>query len=227
MVSRIAPDPVEWTVADLHQRFGPILHSRIRQVPAPGTATVEDVVRINDHENRLCELVDGILVEKTVGWIESCLAMRIGQILGEFVEAGDLGMVAGEAGMMEIAPELVRIPDVSFVSLDRLPGGCLPGAAAPRIVPDLAVEVLSRSNTKREMEEKLDDYFENGVRIVWYVDPVSRSVRVYTTRDESRLLGEGDSLDGGEVLPGFVLPVARIFKKPERTTPAPQPPGSP
>src|SRR5689334_10015117 len=66
-----------WTVADLHRRFGPIAFERIRQEPAPGTATVADAVRIHDHEARLYELVDGILVEKAVGFWESSLAIRI------------------------------------------------------------------------------------------------------------------------------------------------------
>jgi len=67
----------EWTVADLQRRFGPIPFSRIRQNPAPGTATEDDVLWLNDHEDRLCELVDGILVEKTVGLEESWLAGRL------------------------------------------------------------------------------------------------------------------------------------------------------
>ena len=67
----------EWTVADLQRRFGPIPFSRIRQNPPPGRATEDDVVWLNDHEDRLCELVDGILVEKTVGLEESWLAVRL------------------------------------------------------------------------------------------------------------------------------------------------------
>ena len=66
-----------WTVADLYRRFGPIPFERIRQNPPPGCGTVDDVIRLNDHEDRLYELVDGILVEKTVGLEESCIAMKI------------------------------------------------------------------------------------------------------------------------------------------------------
>ena len=73
-----------WTVADLYRRFGPIPFERIRQNPAPGHGTVDDVVRLSDHEDRLYELVDGILVEKTVGFEESCIAMKIGRLLGTF-----------------------------------------------------------------------------------------------------------------------------------------------
>ena len=85
-----------WTVADLYRRFGPIPFERIRQNPPPGSGTVDDVVRLNDHEDRLYELVDGILVEKTVGLEESLIAMQIGRLLEYFVEPRELGFVAGE-----------------------------------------------------------------------------------------------------------------------------------
>src|SRR5271165_702271 len=86
------------TVADLHHRFGPILYSRIRHDPPPGLGTVSDVVRLNDHEDRLYELTDGILVEKTAGYLESWIAMNIGRLLGNFVVPRGLGFIAGEAG---------------------------------------------------------------------------------------------------------------------------------
>ena len=115
-----------WTVADLSRRFGPIPFERIRQNPPPGAGTVDDVVRLNDHEDRLYELVDGILVEKTVGLEESVIAMKIGRLLGNFVEPRGLGLVAGEAGTIQLDVNLVRIPDVSFISWDRVPGGEVP-----------------------------------------------------------------------------------------------------
>src|SRR5262249_44097217 len=115
-----------WTVADLYRRFGPIPFERVRQNPPPGSGTVADVVRLNDHEHRLYELVDGILVEKTVGLVDSCIAVRIGAILDRFVEPRGLGLVAGEAGTIQLDIDLVRIPDVAFFSRERLPGGEIP-----------------------------------------------------------------------------------------------------
>ena len=162
-----------WTVADLYRRFGPIPFERIRQNPPPGCGTVDDVVRLNDHEDRLYELVDGILVEKTVGYEESFIAGKILTMLKNFVERRKLGLVAGEGGMMKLDIDLVRIPDVSFVSWDRVPGREFPDEPIPPLVPDLAVEVISRSNTRKEMDEKLQEYFEKGVRLVWYVRPRS------------------------------------------------------
>ena len=109
----------EWTVADLQRRFGPIPFSRIRQNPPPGTATEDDVLWLNDHEDRLCELVDGILVEKTVGLEESWLAVRLAGLLSLFVDPSNLGLVTGADGMYRLSQGLVRIPDVAFVSWDE------------------------------------------------------------------------------------------------------------
>jgi len=204
----------EWTVADLHRRFGPIPFRRIRQNPPPGSGTVADVIRLNDHEDRLYELVDGVLVEKIVGYEESWLAGWLLTLLNNFVVPRQMGLVAGEGGMMEIDIDLVRIPDVSFISWERVPGGEFPEESVPRIVPDLAVEVISRSNTRKEMEDKLKEYFEKGVRLVWFVRPRSRVVDVYTRAEEFTRLGASAILDGGDVLPGFSVLVGDLFKKP-------------
>jgi hypothetical protein len=104
----------EWTVADLHRRFGPIPFERIRHDPPPGAGTVADVVRLNDHEDRLYELVDGILVEKTVGYEESWIAGTVLTLFKLFVEQRNLGLVAGEGGMIQLDIDLVRIRDVSL-----------------------------------------------------------------------------------------------------------------
>jgi Uma2 family endonuclease len=205
-----------WTVADLYHRFGPIPFERIRQNPPPGSGTVDDVVRLNDHEDRLYELVDGILVEKTVGLEESIIAGYILTILNVFVRPRRLGLVAGEAGTIQLDIDLVRIPDVSFFSLERLPGGEVPEEPVPLLVPDLVVEVISRSNTRKEMEEKLAEYFEKGVRLVWYVRPKSRVVDVYAARDHFTRLTVSMRLDGGDVLPGFSVPVGELFEMPKR-----------
>ena len=110
------PAAREWTVADLQRRFGPIPFSRIRQHPAPGTATEEDVLWLNDHEDRLCELVDGILVEKTVGLEESWIAGLLIALINNHVLPRNLGFVTGADGMYRRTMGNVRIPDVAFVS---------------------------------------------------------------------------------------------------------------
>jgi Uma2 family endonuclease len=210
------PSRKTWTVADLYRRFGPIAFDRIRHNPPPGSGTVDDVVRLNDHEDRLYELVDGILVEKTVGLVESLIAGNIIAILHGVVRPLRLGVVAGEAGTIQLDVNLVRIPDVSFISWERMPGGRIPKDPVPLLVPDLTVEVISPSNTPKEMAEKLREYFEKGVRLVWYVRPRSRVVDVYTRPDHFTRLTASMRLDGGDVLLGFSVQVSELFEMPER-----------
>ena len=105
----------------------------------------------------------------------------------------------------------MRIPDVAFISWQRLPGRRVPTEPIPDLAPDLAVEVLSESNTEGEMARKRHEYFDAGVRLVWVVDPVSRTVAVYHTPDQAAVLQETQTLEGGDVLPGYVLPLKDLF----------------
>jgi Uma2 family endonuclease len=202
------------TLADLIERFGPIPAWRIRTEPKPGTATEEDVVEIEARENRFCELVDGVLVEKTVGYSESCLAVELVRRLANFAYPKKLGIVSGEGGMMRLFPGLVRIPDAAFAHREKFPDGHLPEEPIPSLVPDLAAEILSEGNTPKEMSQKLADYFDSGVRLVWYFDPKKRTVQVFTNLESSQLLQEGDTLTGGDVLPGFTLSLKEFYRDP-------------
>lgn len=195
------------------RRFGPIPPWRVRSEPPPGMATERDVLRIHAREKRLCELVDGILVEKAKGYEESLVAMQISHCLLSFLSRRKLGIVAGEAGMLKLARGLVRIPDVSYVSYDRLPGRKAPRQPIPRLAPNLAVEVLSQSNTRREMEEKLVDYFDAGVELVWLVDVRKRTVEVFTSPGDSKVIESDQTLTGGAVLPGLRLKVRDLFEQ--------------
>jgi Uma2 family endonuclease len=205
-------EPPIVTVADLLDRLDGVSADRVRFFPIPGTATVQDVVDIQRREKRLCELVDGVLVEKPMGFRESVLAAELIVHLGAFVKAKKLGLVAGEGGMMQLRQALVRIPDVAFLSRQTLRGSRYLEEAAPRIAPDLAVEILSPSNTRREMARKLREYFENGARLVWYIDPNPRTVAVYLDPEKpTTVLTEQDVLDGGVIVPGFTLALRELF----------------
>ena len=146
-----------------------------------------------------------------MGCRESIIAGAILAAIRYFAIPRKLGIVMGEAGPIRLMPGLVRIPDVTFVSKSRLPGGHVPVEPMPHLIPDLAVEVLSQSNTKAEMSRKLREYFEAGVRIVWFIDPATRSATVYSSPSQSVTLNSDQNLDGGDVLPGFVLPLAEVF----------------
>ena len=146
-----------------------------------------------------------------MGYLESLLSAAIIEALRGFVRPRNLGIVLGEAGTLRILPRQVRIPDVCFIRWDRFQGGRLPQVPIPSIAPDLAVEVLSSGNTEAEMERKLREYFEAGTELVWYVDPASRSVTVYTAADQSMVLDADATLTGGDLLPGFALSLRDLF----------------
>lgn len=206
------------TFADLLDKLGGISPDRVRFRPAPGRATEKDVVRIEASENRLFELVDGVLVEKATGAAESLFALFIGRQIGNFLDDHDLGVTLGADGMLRLRPRLVRIPDVSFISWDQIPSGEFPSKPIPDLYPDLAVEVLIDSNTPAEIERKLTEYFKAGCRLAWIVDPKTRTADVYTSPTDCRHLRSTQSLDGGDVLPGFKLSLKELFASTRRRT---------
>jgi Uma2 family endonuclease len=205
--------PPDWTLAELWASLGKIPLERIRVCPPPGTATEEDVLKAEGHTGRICELIDGVLVEKTMGYSESLLAVEIIYLMKSFLDKHDLGIVLGADGTLRILPHQVRVPDVCFISWERFPNRQLPPEPIPALAPDLAIEVLSESNTEQEMRRKLHDYFTAGVRLVWYIDPRTRSAKSFAAEDQCVELTESQSLTGGDVLPEFQLPLSALFAK--------------
>ena len=225
-MSAVAPAPPPPVQVRTPRRFdngrewldalGGVPMDRVIWDPWPGTADEADLLRyVERDDKRLCELIDGTLVEKPMGYSEGRVAMRLGGRMEVHASDNDLGAVAGADGTLRMASvDRIRMPDVSFIAKSRLPGGKLPREKVPALAPDLAVEVLSESNTPAEMRQKLREYFANGTRLAWYVDLERRVVAVH--RDDSgepaEVLGEGDLLDGEDVLPGFSMPVAVLFR---------------
>lgn len=208
--------PTDWSLADVQQHLGGVALERIRLYPPPGMATVEDALAIADREDCLCELVDGILVEKIMASYESVVACFLIHLIHQFLDEHPLGVVTGESGALRILPKKMRIPDVAFISWDKFPNRQLPRDRVFAVAPDLAVEILSAGNTPREMELKLDEYFRAGVGLVWFIDPDSRIARVYTSRDNCEVLDENGVLSGGDVLPGFELTLKALLDKVDR-----------
>ena len=204
------------TLADLFERIGNVPAERIRLRPAPGSATIQDVLDIERREGKICELVEGVLVEKAAGFSESVLAAFVACSLNSFVIPRNLGIVTGAKGPVELMPRLVRIPDVAFTSWDRMPGRRCPTEPIPQLVPNLAVGVMKRDNTPGEMSVKRRDYFSAGVGVVWEMDPDTRTVDVYTSPTQHTTLTATDTLEGGIALPGFTLPVQALFAELDR-----------
>ncbi len=146
------------------------------------------------------------------GHQSSRIAIRIAARLSPFVEAGALGNIAGADGAYIFArdPYTVRIPDLSFVRAERLPPEDA-WAKFLELAPDLAVEVVSPSDSANEVQEKVNEYLDAGVKLIWVVFPIQRTVTVYAADRAAHVLYEEDSLDGGDVLPGFTLSVADVF----------------
>jgi Uma2 family endonuclease len=209
----VTPSQTTLTVAELLQSLGGLPPERVLARPAPGTATEQDVIRLRDREKRLCELVDGVLVEKTMGQYESRVAAVLIYFFERFLDDHDLGIVYGADGTLRIMPGLVRIPDVTFVSWKRLPNRELPAEPIPDLVPDLAVEVLSAGNTPEEMDRKVGEYFLAGVRLVWMIEPETRTAVVYKSPRRRTTVATDQALEGGAVLPGFTLPLKRLFAR--------------
>ena len=211
--------PKDATLADALKQLGDIPPRRVRMNPSPGTATESDLLVALDHTHRPCELVDRTLVEKAMGYEEGCLALWLGGLMVIHAEEHDLGLVAGADATVRLMPGLVRIPDVSFVGWERLPNRKYPKKPIPDLVPHLAVEVLSAGNTLEEMQRKLKEYFLAGVEVVWMVDSDERIVDIYTAPDAYTRLTEADTLDGGDLLPEFHLPLQRLFARVEKSPP--------
>ncbi|HKQ52348.1 MAG TPA: Uma2 family endonuclease [Pyrinomonadaceae bacterium] len=159
------------------------------------------------------ELVRGELKRMSpTGRKHGSVTMALASPLYQFVRLNKLGEVyAAETGFkLESNPDTVRAPDIAFICAERIQSaGRAEGYGEG--APDLAVEVLSPGNTKREMTEKVEDYFAAGARLVWIVNPKLKTVTVYRSPTDIVTLTEQDTLDGGEVVPGFQIPVAGIF----------------
>jgi len=207
--------PRNWTIADVQARLPGFPANRIRVYPTPGTATEQDVLEAEARSDRICELIDGTLVEKTMASLESMLALELSYFIRCYLEANNLGLLTGADGLLKILPGQIRAPDVSFIRWERFLGRKLPQAAIYSVAPDLAVEILSEGSTEAEMNRKLRDYFQAGVQMIWYIEPKARTARAYTTASEWTEIGSDGSLLGGAVLPGFALPLGKLFARVE------------
>jgi Uma2 family endonuclease len=174
--------------------------------------TAEDLLKLPDDGFRY-ELVKGELRRMPpAGHEHGDIAMNIGAPLHQHVKKNKLGKVyAAETGfVLETGPDTMRAPDAAFVRRERVEQinrtkGYFPG------VPDLAVEVVSPGDTVSEVEGKVEEWLKFGVRLVWIVSPKLRTITAYRSLTDVATLTEKDTLDGGDIVPGFQIPVAEIF----------------
>jgi Uma2 family endonuclease len=208
----VNPVPTMADVAAVLAGLGGVPPERIWMTPTPGTATEADVIRVVESaDKRLVELVDGTLVEKTVGQRESRLAVRLAGLLDQFCQLHDIGWVSGPDGMARMSEGNVREPDVSVFPWSMYPDGIMPREKVASVAPQLAVEILSESNTVAEIAKKLREYFASGTTLAWVIDPEKCIAKVYTAATTFTTLEVTGVLDGGEVVPGFRCPLAALF----------------
>lgn len=162
------------------------------------------------------ELVDGQLVERKTGWKSSWVGGRLFYYLSAHLQANPIGWLAGADGSYQCFPKhptRVRKPDVSFIRLERLAVDEAPEGHC-RLAPDLVAEVVSPNDSYSEVEERIEDYLDAKVRLIWVSDPPTRTARVHRPDGSAKNLKPDDELDGEDVLPGFRCPLASLFLPP-------------
>jgi Uma2 family endonuclease len=172
--------------------------------------TLEDfevMIALPENYDRLFEFIGGEMVEVVSNGVSSKFGILIGGFLAVWVHQHKLGEVTGADGGYMIAGERY-IPDAAFISARKQPQPS--HESYNPNPPDLVIEVLSPSNTAREMRIKIVNYLRVGA-VVWVVDPGLQQIEVYVPGQAPRVLGINDTLDGGEVLPGFTLALREIF----------------
>ena len=206
----MTPPAAPQTFADHLAILGNIPPERVHSHPAPGTATADHWESAVDG-GAVCELVNGVLVDKAMGWYESLLASCLNRHIGNCSAGQRLGVVAGEQGFITLPGGQIRAPDVAFYLRRKFVGGQLPGGKRPSVVPDIAVEVLSEGNTVAEIAQKRRELFTAGTSILWVFDPRTRSVAVYMSPTVYTMVDVSGELTGGDILPNLRIPLAEVF----------------
>ncbi|MDQ3693600.1 MAG: Uma2 family endonuclease [Chloroflexota bacterium] len=174
--------------------------------------TLEELERDGAPEG-FWEVINGELIEMPPASFEhSWIGMRIGRLIGNYVDAHRLGVVFGADGGVVLAkdPLTLRAPDVGYVRHDRLPAAS-DAEVFLRVTPDLVVEIRSRFARSAPALAKAAMWLESGTALVWLVDAEAETVTVFAPQSGPRVVTMAETLDGGDILPGFTLPVRDIF----------------
>lgn len=176
------------------------------------TDEFERIANLPENADKTLELINGEIIEKMPSNPRSsAIAILIARKVGDFVDDHDLGHVTGEAGRYIISETNTFAPDVAFISKERQPVLPYEEGYNP-IPPDLAIEVISPSDSYSEVATKVAAYLRNGTRLVWVFDPENETATVHSP-NRVRVLKIDDALDSGDVLPGFKLALKDIFKR--------------
>lgn len=182
----------------------------MRLMKTKDPATIEDLLRI-PKDGRKYELVDGEILVSPAGMRHSEIATKISYIIATFLEKSPIGKVYSADVGISLPDGNLRSPDVTFVRNEKLPEGKSPDTFG-ELVPDLAVEVLSPSDSLKEVGRKIGEFLECGVPLVWLVDPARETVTVYHSLSQTEQYNSQDTIGADPVLPGFSCTVARFFR---------------
>jgi len=171
--------------------------------------TLDEFKRLR-HDGYKAELINGEVKMSPTGLRHEQITAKLIMLLGIFLQRTSRGRVYGSSARYTLPSGDVHSPDVSFVSLRQLPGGKSPVDYAD-FPPDLAVEILSPNDRVSDLNDKLAEYFDFGVRLVWVIDPKRQTVTVYRSWTDAHTLRADETLDGGDVLPGFACHMSELF----------------
>jgi Uma2 family endonuclease len=182
------------------------------------SVTADELWAMPDVQGKHLELINGEVVEVSgAGVLHGLIVDVVLHLLRTFVRAGNLGLVLPDntGCILRRNPDMVRVPDASYVSWDRVPAEGIPQGFLP-VAPDLAVEVVSPNDTAADVFGKVHDYLDAGTRMVWVLWPEYRSITLYHPDGSIVDLGPDDVLGGGDVLYGFTQKVSAFFETPVR-----------
>jgi Uma2 family endonuclease len=185
--------------------------SLVEEKPRTGQPiSLEELMRLPDDGNKY-ELVKGVLKVTPSGHEQEDVGGWLVTLLNNLVRPRKLGRVYGSNAGYRLPNGDVRAPDVSFVRQERLPGGRSPKSFAD-YPPDLMVEVLQPGGRLSDVAYKLGEFFDWGTPLIWVIDPAHQTVTVYRSLSDVRTLYANDTLDGGDVIPGFAVRVGELFE---------------
>lgn len=185
--------------------------TKVADVATQTRRATEDDLRATPRDGRKYELVDGEIVVSPAGTHHGMICVRLSARLLAVVEPSDLGYILESSTGFRLPGGNVRSPDVSFVARGRLGDGPVPDGFSD-VPPDLAVEVLSPDDRPRAILDKVGEYLQAGVRLIWVIDPKAGRAAIYRSLTDVRELKGADSLDGEDVLPGFRCSLSEILK---------------
>jgi Uma2 family endonuclease len=174
-----------------------------------GSVTIDDMYNM-PKDGRKYELVDGEIVVSPAGAYHGEIVVKIVHIIASFLDGHPIGKVYGDNVGLVFPNGNLRSPDVFFVRNEKLPNGRSP-VTFGEFIPDLAVEVLSPNDSPLHITQKIGEFLDAGVPIVWLVDPQTRVVTVYRSLSQTEQLHVDDTITADPVLPGFACLVSRFF----------------